>query len=281
MNTTNEDIQIYGKLVNVSTEGVVADASQIWSEKNKSSIEDVVKNIDNKIEDFKNHPEFDKAIFHGNTVFEGNTTVEGDQIIRGNHNVNGNQEVRGTLDVYDKLTAHGAPVSIQADNKITCNDLDVMGVFRALQLDCNTLTVHNLIKSEGNIEIDGDTIVNNITVNGRIEGLGTQSFLPDAREGNILVYTNGKWIAGNIDSIIRNDSNISNYINNLVSQSISQSFDASKYYTKEEIDRKLNDLKQNIGGDISQSCLWEVGSNGRLTPKGNKSVEADHFYKKD
>jgi cytoskeletal protein CcmA (bactofilin family) len=27
MNATNEDIQIYGKLVNVSTEGVVADAS--------------------------------------------------------------------------------------------------------------------------------------------------------------------------------------------------------------------------------------------------------------
>ena len=31
MNATNEDIQIYGKLVNISTEGVVADASQIWS----------------------------------------------------------------------------------------------------------------------------------------------------------------------------------------------------------------------------------------------------------
>ena len=88
MNTTNEDIQIYGKLVNVSTEGVVADASQIWSEKNKSSIEDVVKNIDNKVEDFKNHPEFDKAIFHGDTVFEGKFN-DGRSIATGNINIFG------------------------------------------------------------------------------------------------------------------------------------------------------------------------------------------------
>ena len=32
MNATNEDIQIYGKLVNVSTEGVVADALQIYDD---------------------------------------------------------------------------------------------------------------------------------------------------------------------------------------------------------------------------------------------------------
>ena len=173
MNATNEDIQIYGKLVNISTEGIVADASQIWSEKNKASIEDVVKNINNKVEDFKSNPEFDKAIFHGDTVFEGNTTVEGDQTVRGNQDVNGNQEVRGTLDAYDKLTAHGNPVSIQADHKITCNDLDVMGVFKALQLDCNTLTVHKLLKSEGDLRVDGNTTVNNITINGKIEGFGT------------------------------------------------------------------------------------------------------------
>ena len=90
MNATNEDIQIYGKLVNISTEGIVADASQIWSEKNKASIEDVVKNINNKVEDFKSNPEFNRATFHGDTVFEGSTTVEGDQTVRGNHDVNGN-----------------------------------------------------------------------------------------------------------------------------------------------------------------------------------------------
>ena len=103
MNATNEDIQIYGKLVNVSTEGVVADASQIWSEKNKSSIEDVVKAIDNKIEDFKNNPEFDKATFHGDVKIEGNAAIEGNQSIHGNQNINGNQEVHGTLDAYDRL----------------------------------------------------------------------------------------------------------------------------------------------------------------------------------
>mgnify|MGYP003609561609 FL=1 len=47
-----------------------------------------------------------------------------------------------------------------------------MGVFKALQLDCNTITVHNLIKSEGDLRVDGNTIVNNITINGKINGIG-------------------------------------------------------------------------------------------------------------
>lgn len=195
MNATNEDIQIYGKLVNVSTEGVVADASQIWSEKNKASIEDVVKNVDNKIKEFKNNPEFDKAKFHGDAVFEGNTTVEGDQIIHGNQDVNGNHEINGTLDVREKLTAHGLPISIQADHKITCNDLQVTGVFQAFKLDTNTLTVHNTIKSEGDLRVDGNTTVNTLTINGSVNGAGAQSFLPKGEEGNILVYKNGKWVA--------------------------------------------------------------------------------------
>ena len=310
MNATNEDIQIYGKLVNVSTEGVVADASQIWSEKNKSSIEDVVKAIDNKIEDFKNNPEFDKATFHGNVKIEGNAAIEGNQSVHGNQNINGNQEVRGTLDVYDKIIAHSNPVSIQADHKITCNDLDVMGVFKALQLDCNTITVHNLIKSEGDLRVDGDTILNNVVINGeaRIPHATTKMYgsvklaqnandadvqdvvtvgiledyastvLPQAAEGQILVYKGGKWKAGNIDTLVNNDTNIANYINSIVQQKINQTVDLSGYYTKSEVDNLLNDLRSNIGGDIDQSCLWET-SGSTLRPKNNKTVSASHFYK--
>lgn len=51
MNSTNEDIQIYGKLVNVSTEGIVADAASIWCERYKKTVEDVIKDVNDKVED--------------------------------------------------------------------------------------------------------------------------------------------------------------------------------------------------------------------------------------
>ena len=49
MNSTNEDIQIYGKLVNVSTEGIVADAASIWCERYKKTVEDVIKDVNDKV----------------------------------------------------------------------------------------------------------------------------------------------------------------------------------------------------------------------------------------
>lgn len=310
MNSTNEDVQIYGKLVNVSTEGIVTDATSVWSEKYKKTVEDVIKDVNNKIDDFRANPEFDKATFHGDVLFEGNTTVEGNTTTKGNNTVNGNQVINGMLDVYNKITAHGNPIGLEVDHRIVCNDLDVNGVFKALQLDCNTLTVHNLIKSEGEFRVDGDTILNNVVINGeaRIPHATTKMYgsvklaenandadvqdvvtvgiledyastvLPQAAEGQILVYKGGKWQAGNIDTLVNNDTNIANYINSIVQQKINQTVDLSGYYTKSEVDSLLNDLKNNIGGDIASSCLWET-SGSTLRPKNNKTVSASHFYK--
>lgn len=310
MNNANEDVQIYGKLVNVSTEGIVTDATSVWSEKYKKTVEEVIKDVNDKIDDFRANPEFDKATFHGNVLFEGNTTVEGNTTTNGNSTVNGNQVINGMLDVYNKITAHGNPIGLEVDHKIVCNDLDVKGVFKALQLDCNTLTVHNLIKSEGEFRVDGDTILNNVVINGeaRIPHATTKMYgsvklaenandadlqdvvtvgiledyastvLPQAAEGQILVYKGGKWKAGNIDTLVNNDTNIANYINSIVQQKVNQIVDLSGYYTKSEVDNLLNDLRSNIGGDIDQSCLWETyGST--LRPKNNKTVSASHFYK--
>lgn len=310
MNNTNEDVQIYGKLVNVSTEGIVTDATSVWSEKYKKTVEDVIKDVNDKVDDFRANPEFDKATFHGNVLFEGNTTVEGNTTTKGDNTVNGNQTINGMLDVYNKITAHGNPVGLEVDHRIICNDLDVNGVFKALQLDCNTLTVHNLIKSEGEFRVDGDTILNNVVINGeaRIPHATTKTYgsvklaesandadvqdvvtvgiledyasavLPQAAEGQILVYKGGKWQAGNIDTLVNNDTNIANYINSIVQQKINQTVDLSGYYTKSEVDSLLNDLKNNIGGDIASSCLWET-SGSTLRPKNNKTVSASHFYK--
>ena len=48
MNKTNEDIQIYGKLVNVSTEGIVADTTSIWSDMYQRNVEEVISDQDVK-----------------------------------------------------------------------------------------------------------------------------------------------------------------------------------------------------------------------------------------
>lgn len=61
MNNTNEDIQIYGKLVNVSTEGIVADATSVWSDRYNKNVEGVIVEVDSKISDL------DKSVTKLNT----------------------------------------------------------------------------------------------------------------------------------------------------------------------------------------------------------------------
>lgn len=51
MNNTNEDIQIYGKLVNVSTEGIVTDAASVWSDRHNKNVEGVIGEVDSKVSD--------------------------------------------------------------------------------------------------------------------------------------------------------------------------------------------------------------------------------------
>ncbi len=264
MTTTNEDIQIYGKLVNVSTEGVVADASQIWSERYKASIDDTVKAVDNKLDDFMNDPEFEKATFHGDVLIEGTTTIDGNQNIHGNQNISGNQEVRGTLDVYDKISAHGNPTGVEVDYKLVCNDLDVMGVFKALQLDCNTITVHKSIKNEGDLRVDGDTTVNSITINGKIQGAGAEDLLPDGAEGDVLVYQNGKWVAGDLSILVKQNQDVNNYIDNRINQLISKAIGG------DDIDNKIEQVINRY---------W-VKNGATLTPAtGISNINAYHFFK--
>lgn len=307
MNNTNEDVQIYGKLVNVSTEGIVTDATSVWSEKYKKTVEDVIKDVNDKVDDFRANPEFDKATFHGDVLFEGNTTVEGNTTTKGDSTVNGNQVINGMLDVYNKITAHGNPVGLEVDHRIICNDLDVNGVFKALQLDCNTLTVHNLIKNEGDLRVDGDTILNNVTVNGTLDAQhastqkfgmvrlaedmqdadGTdvatigilqdlsRSFLPNGEEGQVLVFKNGKWVADDALQQINNEvnqtiSNLKTEVNNLKTD-LTEQFNT----LKTDLTNQFNTLKQELLG----SQYWEVNSSDEVVPKNDRSVRARHFYK--
>ena len=245
MNNANEDVQIYGKLVNVSTEGIVTDATSVWSEKYKKTVEDVIKDLNDKVDDFRANPDFSKAIFHGDVLFEGNTTVEGNTTTNGDNTINGNQVTNGMLDVYNKVTAHGNPVGLEVDHRIICNDIDVNGVFRALQLDCNTLTAHNNINNEGNLRVNGDTVLNNVTIDGTLNAQhastqkfgmvrlaenmqdadGTdvatigilqdlsRNFLPNGEDGQILVFKGGRWVSD--DTLQQISNQINQEISNL------------------------------------------------------------------
>ena len=57
MNNTNEDIQIYGKLVSASTEGVVTDAASVWSDKYNKNVEDSIEEVKDIVDDREYNPQ--------------------------------------------------------------------------------------------------------------------------------------------------------------------------------------------------------------------------------
>lgn len=57
MNNTNEDIQVYGKLVSASTEGIVTDATSVWSDKYKKNVEDSIEEVKNIVDDREHNPQ--------------------------------------------------------------------------------------------------------------------------------------------------------------------------------------------------------------------------------
>lgn len=61
MNNTNEDIQIYGKLVNVSTEGIVTDAASVWSDRYNKNVEGVIGEVDSKVSDLNEQVSANKS----------------------------------------------------------------------------------------------------------------------------------------------------------------------------------------------------------------------------
>lgn len=286
MEAKKEDIKIYGKLVNVTTENVVADAQQIWDSNFEENQQNINKSIRNDFNSFKKNPQFENATFTGNSTFGGDVKVNENFSVDGESNFNG------------VIKAHGLPNSIIADHKITTNDLEVMGTFTALNLDVNNLTVHGLLKveNEGELRIDGDSVFNNVTINGNLnaphsttqkfgdvrlaesmdDADGTdvvtvsilktlsQNILPKGQEGNILVFKNGKWVAD--DALQQINNNVNQTITNLTEE--------------------VNTLKQNLTNQFNQfkqellnSQYWELNSSNEVTPKENRNVRAQHFYK--
>ena len=286
MEAKKEDIKIYGKLVNVTTENVVADAQQIWDSNFEENQQNINKSIRNDFNSFKKNPQFENATFTGNSTFDGDVKVNENFSVDGESNFNG------------VIKAHGLPNSIIADHKITTNDLEVMGTFTALNLDVNNLTVHGLLKveNEGELRIDGDSVFNNVTINGNLNAPhattqkfgdvrlaesmddtdGTdvvtvsilktlsQNILPKGEDGNILVFKNGKWVAD--DALQQINNNVNQTITNLTEEVNT---------LKQNLTNQFNQLKQ----ELLNSQYWELNSSNEVTPKENRNVRAEHFYK--
>lgn len=288
MEAKKEDIKIYGKLVNVTTENVVADAQQIWDSNFQENQQNINKSIRSDFNSFKKNPQFENATFIGNSTFNGDVKV------------NKNFSVDGESDFNGVIKAHGIPNSIIADHKITTNDLEVMGTFKALNLDTNNLTVHGLLKveNEGELRIDGDSVFNNVTINGNfnaphsttqkfgivrlaesmddVDGTDvvtvsilktlSENILPEGNEGDILVFKNGKWVAG--DALQQINNNVNQTITNLTEEVNN---------LKQDLTNQFNQLKQ----ELLNSQYWELNSNNEVTPKESRSVKANHFYKSE
>ena len=76
MEAKKEDIKIYGKLVNVTTENVVADAEQIWDSYYRKNQTAVNRSMRDDFTKFAKNPTFESAVFTGDSTFQGNMAVD-------------------------------------------------------------------------------------------------------------------------------------------------------------------------------------------------------------
>ena len=128
----NEDIKVYGKLVSMSTENVVADSEQIWDEALKKNQSDINSQTQSKFGEYL-------PLTGGN--------------INGNLNVDGVVGLNGTLTLGDSLHIEENNFTFEGENN------------ESLTINSNGLTyAFTETDSQGFKVKEGDAQLNNITV---------------------------------------------------------------------------------------------------------------------
>ena len=128
----NEDIKVYGKLVSMSTENVVADSEQIWDEALKKNQSDINSQTQSKFGEYL-------------------PLTGGD--IDGNLNVDGTVGLNGTLTLGDSLHIEEGNFAFEGENN------------ESLTINSNGLTyAFTETDSQGFKVKEGDAQLNNITV---------------------------------------------------------------------------------------------------------------------
>ena len=128
----NEDIKVYGKLVSMSTENVVADSEQIWDEALKKNQSDINSQTQSKFGEYL-------PLTGGN--------------INGNMNVDGTVGLNGTLTLGDSLHIEEGNFNFEGEDN------------ESLTINYNGLTyAFTETDSQGFKVKEGDAQLNNITV---------------------------------------------------------------------------------------------------------------------
>lgn len=148
MEAKKEDIKIYGRLVNVSTEGVAVDSEQVWDSNYSKSQTDVNKEIKEGLENFKNNP-FQSVLpnpAEGSVLVykDGKwTSATIDQLITGS----------GTTEqIVNNIINDTVYTKTEVDDKLN-------GVYTKSQIDSMIDEIKGLIGDGCLWEVDGDTIV--------------------------------------------------------------------------------------------------------------------------
>lgn len=273
MEAKKEDIKIYGKLVNVTTENVVADAEQIWDSYYRKNQTAVNRSMRDDFTKFAKNPTFESAVFTGDSTFQGNLKVENGGLFRvDGDTILNNLSVSGTLDIPNATTAKYGSVRLATSP--------------SGQASTDVLTV-GLVKNM------------------------LQYVLPASSENNILIYSNGKWVTSAIDQVINSNATINEHIKSItkntsytknevytkgdvynkseVDNKISSNMNTvytkqevytkSQTYSKAEVTQLLQDLKESILREYKDSCLWETSGTEFIVPKGSKKIKVSAAYK--
>ena len=256
MEAKKEDIKIYGKLVNVTTENVVADAEQIWDSYYRKNQTAVNRSMRDDFTKFAKNPTFESAVFTGDSTFQalnidtknlvvhnllkvengGSFRVDGDTILN-------NLSVSGTLDVPNATTGKYGSVRLAASP--------------SGQASTDVLTV-GLVKDM------------------------LQYVLPASSENNILIYSNGKWITSAIDQVINSNTTINEHIKSVTqntSYTKNEVYTKSQTYSKAEVTQLLQDLKESILKEYNGDSLWQPSGKEYIIPKDGKKIKVNAAYK--
>lgn len=172
----NEDIKVYGKLVSMSTENVVADSEQIWDEALKKNQSDINSQTQSKFGEYL-------------------PLTGGD--INGNLNVDGTVGLNGTLTLGDSLHIEEGNFAFEGENN------------ESLTINSNGLTyAFTETDSQGFKVKEGDAIMNNITVIPKVHN-DTDRSVSHISPGMITVgdgSNSANFTPTSIELSMRNDS---------------------------------------------------------------------------
>lgn len=260
MEAKKEDIKIYGKLVNVTTENVVADAEQIWDSYYRKNQTAINRSMRDDFTKFAKNPTFESAVFTGDSTFQGDMAVEKSLSVKGSSKFQDQATFNGTI------RAHGTPNGLVVDHKIITNDIEVMGTFQALNIDTNNLVVHNLLKVEngGSFRVDGDTILNNLSVSGTLD-------VPNA--------TTDKYGSVRLAASPSGQTSTDVLTVGLVKDMLQEVYTKSQTYSKAEVTQLLQDLKESILKEYNGDSLWQSSGKEYIIPKDGKKIKVNAAYK--